>query len=63
MARSKKENEIPWMEKLADKHGISLETVQGFYDSITYDHARKQTKRQRTEEFFELYFEGVKEGM
>lgn len=66
MARSKKENEIPWMEKLADKYGISLDTVLGFYDSITYDHydhARRVTKRQRTEEFFELYFEGVKGGM
>ena len=63
MARSKKENEIPWMEKLADKYGISLDTVLGFYNSITYDHARRVTKRQRTEEFFELYFKGVKEGM
>ncbi len=63
MARSKKENELPWMSQLADKYGISLDTILGFYDSITYDYVRRVTKRQRTEEFFELYFEGVKEGM
>lgn len=62
MARSKKENEIPWMEDLARKHGISLETVQGFFNSVNGRGTCFKNKRQRTESFFDLYFEGVKEG-
>ena len=52
-----------WMEDLAEKYGLEADTVLAFFNSFNYNYARKQTKRQRTEEFFELYFEGVKEGM
>ena len=50
------------MASLAKKHGVSPETVEGFYDSIDGRGPYFQSKRQRTESFFELYFEGVKEG-
>lgn len=51
-----------WMEDIAEKYGIEADTVLAFFNSFNYNHARRQTKRQRTEEFFDLYFEGVKEG-
>lgn len=50
------------MEDLARKHGVSLETIEGFYDSIDGRGTYFKSKRQRTESFFDLYFEGVKEG-
>lgn len=63
MAKSKKEKDQSWMENLANKYEIGLDTVLGFYNSIDYrDRIHKMNKRQRTESFFELYFEGVKEG-
>ena len=62
MGRLKKEKELPWMEDLARKHGISLETVQGFYFSINGRGTCFRNMRERTESFFDLYFEGVKEG-
>jgi hypothetical protein len=46
---------------MANKYEISPDTVLDFYNSISYDNVRNMTKRTRTEEFFELYFEGVKE--
>ena len=52
---------LPWMWTLADKHGIAVETVFEFYKSITYDMTRRRRKRTRTEEFFDLYFEGRNE--
>lgn len=52
---------LPWMNDLANKYGIDTETVLSFYKTITYDHHRKMKKRARTEEFFDLYFEGRNE--
>ncbi len=50
-----------WMITLANKYGIESDTVLGFFNSIHYDRINRRTKRKRTEEFFELYFEGVKD--
>ena len=61
MARSKPEMALPWMIDLANKYEVSPEVVLDFFNSISYDSVRQITKRKRTEEFFELYFEGVKE--
>lgn len=58
MSKRTKDVILPWMQNLADKHGIDAETVFEFYKSITYDTRRRQRKRERTEEFFDLYFEG-----
>ena len=62
MEKLRKEKNLQWMEDLARKHGISLETVQGFFNSINGRGTCFKNKRQRTESFFDLYFEGVKEG-
>lgn len=50
-----------WMVELADKHGISVDAVVEFYYATTYDRSLHRTRRKRTEDFFDLYFEGVKE--
>lgn len=57
------ENPAKWMVELAEKYEIDPETVLGFYNTVNYDYSRQMTKRQRTIEFFDLYFEGVKEGI
>ena len=43
---------------LAEKHNIDVETVRNFYESIEYI-PHHGSLRKRTEEFFDLYFEGV----
>ena len=50
-----------WMIDLADKHDISVETVEEFYHSLI-PNRNIGTFRKRTESFFDLYFEEVKEG-
>lgn len=69
MARLNTENDQKWMQNLAEKHGIDVETVRGFYETThnsrsdrIFTGGSQLTKRQRTESFFDLYFEGVKEG-
>ena len=52
-----------WAEELAAKYNISHTTVLGVYSNLVgrlYDSGRLMTKRERTESFFELYFEVVK---
>lgn len=61
MARSKPEMALPWMIDLANKYEICPDTVLDFFNSVEYDKVKKIAKRKRTEEFFELYFEGTKE--
>lgn len=51
-----------WMVDLAGKLGISVENIVIFYKNTTYDHDLKRTKRQRTEDFFTMYYEGVRNG-
>ena len=48
-----------WMYAVAKKHGISVDTVLDFYSNLDYS-ARplSMNKRERTESFFDLYFEG-----
>ena len=59
MGRKPKEGTVkPWMQKLADKHNIDVETVRNFYESIEYI-PHHGSLRKRTEEFFDLYFEEV----
>jgi hypothetical protein len=53
-----------WMLELANLYDISLETVMGVYNSFAdrvWRYGRHIGKRERTEQFFKLYFEGVKE--
>ena len=50
-----------WMIDLADKHDISVETVRDFYLGLTPNKAIG-TFQHRTESFFDLYFDGIKEG-
>lgn len=50
------------MQNLAEKHGVSVETIQGVYDTMNGRGTYFKSKRQRVESFFELYFEGIKEG-
>ena len=58
MAKLKEGTVSPWMIELAEKHHIETETVQKFYESIDYI-PHKGSLRKRTEDFFDLYFEGV----
>ncbi len=53
-----------WMLELANLYNISIETVVGVYNSFAdraWRDGRRIGKRERTEQFFKLYFEGVKE--
>ena len=61
MAKSRRDSIKKWMIDLADKHDISVETVQGFYMSLT-PNKYLGTLKDRTIAFFDLYFEGVQEG-
>lgn len=45
-----------WMVDLAEKHHISVETVQEFYLNLVYDRSRGPLK-ERTKDFFDLYYE------
>lgn len=47
------------MKDLADRYGISVETVEEFYYSLDFE-KYGYTRKRRTEEFFDLYFEEVK---
>ena len=47
-----------WMIDIANKHKISAETVQEFYKNLEVD-KNLGTLRERTESFFDLYFEEV----
>lgn len=61
----KKEEEREWAEKIADKYGIFPSTVLHIYKNLVgkiYRDEEYINRKQRTEEFFELYFEGIKEG-
>lgn len=58
MAKLKEGTTRPWMLALAEKHNIDVETVQKFYESIDYIPHHGSCQK-RTEEFFDLYFEGV----
>lgn len=51
-----------WMYAVAKKHGISVDTVLYFYSNLDC-RARplSMNKRERTESFFDLYFEGRNE--
>ena len=48
-----------WMLELANLYNISIETVVGVYNSFA--DGRHIGRRKRTESFFKLYFEGIKE--
>lgn len=48
-----------WMVDLANKHHISVETVQEFYSNPVYNKNRGPLK-ERTKDFFDLYFEEVR---
>lgn len=59
MGRIKRGLVQPWMIKLAEKHNIDPETVRDYHDSLKpIPHISIRT---RTEEFFDLYFEGRNE--
>ena len=45
-----------WMIDLANKHHISVDTVQEFYSNLVYDRNKGKLK-ERTEDFFNLYYE------
>lgn len=62
MAKLKKGTTRPWMIELAEKHNIEVETVQHFYESLEYI-PHHGSLRQRTIDFFDLYFQGIKEGV
>ena len=61
MAKLGRETVRQWMIDLANKHDISVETVQGFYQSLEANR-NLGPLRNRTESFFDLYFEGVHNG-
>ena len=50
-----------WMIDVANKHNISAETVQEFYINLEVN-KNLGTLRERTESFFDLYFEEVNHG-
>ena len=50
-----------WMIDRANKHDISAETVQEFYRNLEVNR-HLGTLRERTESFFDLYFEEVNHG-
>lgn len=64
----KPKDEQAWAEKIASKYGIFPETVLGIYHGFsgtkryaTEDYQRTYINhKERAEEFFKLYFEGVK---
>lgn len=45
-----------WMVDLANKHHISVDTVQEFYSNLVYDR-NKGPLKERTKNFFDLYYE------
>ena len=45
-----------WMVDLANKHRISVDTVQEFYSNLIYDR-NKGPLKERTKDFFDLYYE------
>lgn len=50
------------MYAVAKKHGISVDTVLDFYSNLDYiARPLSMNKRERTESFFDLYFEGRNE--
>ena len=60
-----KRQEKEWAEKIASKYGIFPSTVIHIKNNLigkAYRNEKYVTKTQRTEEFFELYFAGIKEG-
>ena len=61
----KKTEEKEWAETIANKYGIFPSTVIHIYKNLVgkmYRNEEYINRKQRTEEFFELYFEGIKEG-
>lgn len=61
-------NDQEWAEGLAEKYDISPETVLGIHETMhnkttdrIYVEGRFLRKRERTETFLELYFEGRNE--
>lgn len=61
MARSRRGKIQPWMTNVASKHNISEETVHEFYKNLE-PNKYLGTLRERTESFFDLYFEEVNRG-
>lgn len=62
MVKTRDKSIQKWIIDLANKHGISVETVYEFYMNLKYDHNKPPLKK-RTIEFFDLYFEGIREGV
>ena len=49
-----------WMRDVAEKHEVDVETVACFYFNIV-NKREGMTRRQQTEEFFDLYFEELRD--
>ena len=66
MAETDKQwNEKEWAEKIASRYGIFPSTVKHIYHNLIgkiYRDNEYVNRKKRTEEFFELYFAGIKEG-
>lgn len=64
--KEKKMQELAWAEKIAGKYDIFPSTVLDFKKNLVGKMYRNEVyidRKRRTEEFFELYFAGVKEGI
>ena len=66
MERTEKQKlEREWAEKIANKYGIFPSTVLHIKKNLIgkiYRNEKYIDRTRRTEEFFELYFAGMKEG-
>lgn len=63
--KEKQKLEQEWAERIANKYGIFPSTVLHIKKNLVGKMYRDEsyiTRAKRTEEFFELYFEGMKEG-
>ena len=61
----KKMQELRWAEKIASKYDIFPSTVLHIKKNLVGKMYRNEVyvdRKRRTEEFFELYFAGIKEG-
>ncbi len=65
MERNEKMMELEWAEKIANKYDIFPSTVLHIKKNLVgkmYRNDKYIDRKSRTEEFFELYFTGIKEG-
>ena len=65
MERNEKMMELEWAEKIANKYDIFPSTVLHIKKNLVgkmYRNDKYIDRKSRTEEFFELYFAGIKEG-